>query len=395
MTFMCSSRTITLAALVLCAALSTGPAVRAQVRYAITDLGAFGPSSINNTGQVTGSAGPGADTNYHAFRWSATTGLVDIGIGFGYSINAVGQVAGRATSSSTQFPHAVRTTAAGGVNDAGADLGNIPGGNWSVGTGINDSGQVAGWATLNGNSNDRAFRTTQTGGVTTAALLAMPATATGSDGEAINTSGQVAGLIEYANASHAFRTTATGGLTDPGADLGTLSGVPDTSSLAYAINAAGQVTGHSDIALPSGTIHAYRTTATGTLSDPAADLGTLPGLTNSAGYGINALGVVVGAASEYNPDRVFPDARALVYDDTGMHDLNDLIPSASGWVLSVATGINDAGWIVGSGTFNGQERAFLLTPVPEPSSLALAGLGVAGWIGLRRRNPVRRRAGAD
>ncbi len=46
-----------------------------------------------------------------------------------------------------------------------------------------------------------------------------------------------------------------------------------------------------------------------------------------------------------------------------MQDLNSLIPAGSGWALSVARDINDAGQIVGEGVINGQQRAFLLTPV--------------------------------
>jgi probable HAF family extracellular repeat protein len=44
-----------------------------------------------------------------------------------------------------------------------------------------------------------------------------------------------------------------------------------------------------------------------------------------------------------------------------MLDLNKLIPSGSGWALSSATGINISGQIVGNGTINGQQHAFLLT----------------------------------
>ncbi len=47
-----------------------------------------------------------------------------------------------------------------------------------------------------------------------------------------------------------------------------------------------------------------------------------------------------------------------------MTDLNSLIPAGSGWVLTRATAINDAGHIVGSGVIGGQVRAFLLTPDP-------------------------------
>jgi probable HAF family extracellular repeat protein len=45
-----------------------------------------------------------------------------------------------------------------------------------------------------------------------------------------------------------------------------------------------------------------------------------------------------------------------------MQDLNKLIPAHSGWVLETAYSINDAGQIVGYGTLNKQQRAFLLTP---------------------------------
>jgi len=58
-------------------------------------------------------------------------------------------------------------------------------------------------------------------------------------------------------------------------------------------------------------------------------------------------------------------------------DLNDLLPAGSGWVLRTATGINEAGQIVGEGTLRGQRdgRAYLLTPpgVPTPPSAGGGG----------------------
>jgi probable HAF family extracellular repeat protein len=72
-----------------------------------------------------------------------------------------------------------------------------------------------------------------------------------------------------------------------------------------------------------------------------------------------------------------------------MFDLNDLIPAGSGFTLISANGINDAGQITGNGiTAAGATHAFLLTPVPEPASLTLAGIGLAALLGygwLRRR----------
>ena len=53
---------------------------------------------------------------------------------------------------------------------------------------------------------------------------------------------------------------------------------------------------------------------------------------------------------------------AFVYEGGSMTDLNSLIPAGSGWVLRSATGVNDAGEIVGYGTYQGQLSGFLLTP---------------------------------
>ena len=67
-----------------------------------------------------------------------------------------------------------------------------------------------------------------------------------------------------------------------------------------------------------------------------------------------------------------------------MVDLNTLISSGSGWVLKSALGINDEGQIVGYGTGpSGQEKAFLLTIIPEPASVVLLALGGAAML-LRR-----------
>jgi len=59
---------------------------------------------------------------------------------------------------------------------------------------------------------------------------------------------------------------------------------------------------------------------------------------------------------------------------------------SSGWSNLNATGINDAGQIVGQGLINGQEQAFLMTPiaeqVPEPGALAIWGI-IATTAGAR------------
>jgi probable HAF family extracellular repeat protein len=81
-------------------------------------------------------------------------------------------------------------------------------------------------------------------------------------------------------------------------------------------------------------------------------------------------------------------AHAFLYD-TQMRDLNDMIAPGSGWELVRAFAINDAGQITGHGIFQGQERAFLLTPVPEPSA-ALAGATAAAAAACVARRRVGR-----
>ncbi len=82
------------------------------------------------------------------------------------------------------------------------------------------------------------------------------------------------------------------------------------------------------------------------------DLGTLDAKASHA-RDINCKGVVVGTSGSH----------AFVYRDGQMIDLNSRIDPASGWTLVDATGINDAGQIVGYGHREGQPlAAFVLTP---------------------------------
>jgi probable HAF family extracellular repeat protein len=184
----------------------------------------------------------------------------------------------------------------------------------------------------------------------------------------INNNGVVTGRASLSFTKyHAFRYDGTMH------DLGTLGG---TNSQGNAINDAGIIVGNSQIA-GTNDLHAFLFDAT------MHDLGTLGG-TYSSAESINSAGQVVGQ-SDLPGDSV---NHAFLYTGTsGILDLNALIDPQSAWVLTDATGINDLGQIVGSGTIGGQTHAFLATPVPEPSGLAIATLGIVSLMlapGLRR-----------
>ena len=120
------------------------------------------------------------------------------------------------------------------------------------------------------------------------------------------------------------------------------------------------------------------------------DLGVLPNNRTSMAIGINNSGWVVGFSSNAPPDItmhlaavIYPPGsnyHAFVYADGKMYDLNNRLVDGSGWLLSYATQINNAGQIVGTGQFtdasgNTLEKAFLLTPVPGPNINNVVGAG--------------------
>jgi probable HAF family extracellular repeat protein len=180
-----------------------------------------------------------------------------------------------------------------------------------------------------------------------------------------------------------------------GTDIGTLPG--GTRSEALALNELGHAVGVSNGGSFSGN-HAFLY-ADGSMMD----LGTLA-IENSSpwswdyGTSSRALGVnnhdqVVGRAAldgrkETGDGTSHATDHAFFYDPNlgVMLDLNTLIPPDSGWLLNEAININDAGQIIGFGTYNGERHGFFLEPmaVPEPGTLAVVLMGVAA-LGVGRR----------
>ena len=116
------------------------------------------------------------------------------------------------------------------------------------------------------------------------------------------------------------------------------------------LNEQGDVIGH--VATASGALRAFVFRA-----GAIAHLGSFAGGTQSLAFALNDRGQIVGAA-----DTGRGGLQAVLYSRGAIHNLNDLIPKGSGWVLSAARGINDRGQIVGEGLLNGKQEAFLLTP---------------------------------
>jgi probable HAF family extracellular repeat protein len=138
-------------------------------------------------------------------------------------------------------------------------------------------------------------------------------------------------------------------------DLGNLGGDGRLGgNHACAINNKGQVVGHSDLTNDT-TFHAYLwpNPTTGKMQD----LETLQGDFASVALGLNDRGEVVGASLAAN------SARAFLWENGTMFDLNKLIPPNSGWQLQFAKSINSRGEIVGTGTTStGEIHGFLAIP---------------------------------
>ncbi len=302
----------------------------------VTDLGTLGGSisegfAINNQGRIAGDSST-AEGTFDALVSDATN-IVDIGtLGGSFSsasvINNAGQVAGIASTDGDEVFDAF-------LYDGTTmhDLGNF-GGGYSSAFGINSSGVVVGESALT-NGDTHAF--VYSGGVITDLGTLGDNYSSAFD---INDAGVIVGESSTNGETHAF--VYAGGTM---IDLGTLGG---TYSSATAVNGAGQVIG---VATTAGDAQTHGLLyANGSLSD----LGTFGG-PNSFPRAINNPGQIVGSADNTNGE-----SRAFLWQNGNLLDLNDLLPANSGWVLTSAQFINDAGRIVGTGTLNGVDQTFIL-----------------------------------
>lgn len=350
--------TITMA-LILCLASTTQ-----AVTYTVTDLGtvpgmsSMQPKGISDTGYVVGQWYVTGSNDVHSFAWhdgAMTNALASDGSSiFLTGVNNSGQASGHYYNASTSTINGVIWQ-----NGTVTELGTL-GGRDSLAYGINNAGQVTGqsttsWYPSHGFIWEHGVMTS----IDPNEYLpeSVPA--------AINEAGDIVGWMNTdLDAMHAF-LWSDGVLTE-------ISPIGGFFSRATDINDLGWVVGRTDLGV--GGSHAFLWRS-GTMED----LGSLSG--HSAAYGVNNLGQVIGASYPGSG----PVGRAFIWEDGIMQDLNDLIAPGSGWYLSEATATNNLGWIVGTGTLDGESRGYLLIPVPEPSGMPALSGGVLAILGLTRR----------
>lgn len=156
------------------------------------------------------------------------------------------------------------------------------GGNCSEATGINDKSNSSGTSWEIGDVAMKAFIND--------ALINLGALPGGvnSFGFAINVNDQAVGHSEtLGGLLHAFRTNPLSPIA-ANSDLGTLGGL---NSSAFGINVIGVAVGSSEIA--GGPKRAFRSAPNGQ-PNALTNLGVLPGGSESAAHGINAIGAIVG-----------------------------------------------------------------------------------------------------
>jgi len=368
--------TIRRLAFAACAAVFFAAPCEAAQLYRAINLGTLGgtisvPTAVNNSGQVVGWSTVANDSR-HAFLYSGGQ-LTDLGLFGTYnssianSINSSGQFTITAYNFNTS--EAEPLVYSGGTV---SPLGFPAGDNSGRADGINSSGQIAGDAfNTSGSANQFAYYYSH--GAWTS-IGALPGGLL-SSGFAINDSGQMAGesLDSSSGQEHAY-LYSNGAMTD----LGNLGG-NYVSSIAFAINNNGWVVGFDSYGVGNDMGFVYHNGAMTALGDLGGNY------SSSYASAINDSNQIVGYSFGSNN----APEHAILYSNGVMSDLNTMLDASSaGWTLQTAAGISNNGLIVGDGYAPNAtvETAFLLVPVPEPSTWLLATLSAGGlWLARRRR----------
>jgi probable HAF family extracellular repeat protein len=290
--------------------------------------------------------------------------VIDLGTfggnnGGAFAVNNRGQVVGGAATpladpfpSSFFLPFGVQQSRAFlWQNGSMEDLGTL-GGPDAIALFINDRGQVAGLSYTDSNVNPA------TGTPTVHPFLWE----NGQMKDLGTIGGTIVFLVNHLNESGEL----VGGMTTAGdamihpflwdgrklRDIGTLGGAFGD---AIWVNDGGAVVGQASDA--SEDVHAFLW-KDGVMSD----LGVAAGDHCSIAYAINASGQIVGSSGDCSGNAT----NALLWDRGELINLNAFVPAGSGVRLTEAVGINDRGDLAAQGVLpNGDLHAFLLTPCDD------------------------------
>ncbi len=339
--------------------------------YAVTGLGTVGGANalaygINNHEQIVGTAQTRSG-GFHAFTFQGGR-MTDVGTlggsnSWAYAINDNGWMAG-AAELATNRAHGflcTNTTASPVMMDLGTQ-----GGSNSAATAINARGEMAGWTAMADGSHHAFF---MTNALSSGMMDLGVAGGTNAEACGINSNRMVVGFTTEAGGvmQPIMSTNALRGMS--GMTTMGMGGMGATGGQSWFVNEMGNFSGQAQMS--AGNHHAFVSGGGGMMGRINVDLGTLGG-TNSVAFCLNNANDAVGMADWTNG---MPHA-FLVTNALGgtvhMMDLNNLIPTNSGWQLMAAHGINAAGQIVGWGMFAGHTNAFLLTPVSAPVTMMSA-----------------------
>lgn len=399
--------------------LLTVPCRAANVgQYILTDLGDLPggtdesyATGINNYGEVVGSSGTGI--SQRGFLWSpnapnsATGSIMDLGSlhsdgwSYAYGINSVGQAVGQTQSDSLNAAYIWTPTAPHGKTGTMVPIGGDPfHDGLSVAYKISASGAVVGTGvTALGYEPFLWTPQTQNGSTGSMFDIAESSTSQNASGFDIGEFGEVVGgNVRDGGVYNGYVWTPT----VPNGTSGVFTLLKSNDPLygrlatsANAVNAAGQIVGWAGFAIldaHQNVRFAYDAamwvrTSPNSSEFSLIDLGTATTANLPSGASdINSQGWVVGSFAYSTAID-----HALIWlpnSSNGIHgtmtDLNLLLGASTQlrWTLTAATGINDFGQIIGNAMYDPDgpgglpavPRAFLLTPVPEPTSITLVAL---------------------
>jgi probable HAF family extracellular repeat protein len=322
--------------------------------YSILDLGTLGGPSeavaLNDAGQVVGIYFRSSQI-IRGFLWAAGK-LKDLGTLGGQntmpsSLNDRGQVVGSSQSG------------------RGGDRRSVHPFFWSEGLmlplpplepgvegepdqafAISRSGRIAGVSLRRGNRQASIWRGGRPEPV-------GPASEDGTVARGINERGDVIINVGEGPLETAFYLAA-----GAGSEVEQLGGVDGSHAVALGLNNRLQAVGYSIARDGRQRAVLWQASGRATVLIRGKDLGTLPGFPKSQAMAINDRGQIVGRVYEGTGK----SGRAILWENGSILDLNDLLPPNSGWTLHSAEDINTQGQITGTGSHEGQRRAYLLTP---------------------------------